>query len=96
MLIELLNNGGYGPECGDGFKNVTFPVTVKAEPYRYGENNEFTIESLAHVKSSELARIGYNGPMIEVLSFSQSDRSWRHSGPFGYWNHLKQSRDVGA
>lgn len=92
--ITLLHAKGYS---GVGFERVRFPVKVQAWPYRYGENGEFTMDSLMCVPNSELVRIGYDGPLIDGgLHFGDYNQSFRHVSPFDFWNALKASRDVGA
>lgn len=94
QTIELLHAKGYS---GVGFENVRFPVTVKAEPYRYGERGEFTMDSLMCVPNEELTRIGYTGPLIQGgLHFGDFNQSFRKVNPFHFWNALKASRDVGS
>lgn len=98
MQITLLNADNYIADGAGGFENVTFPVIVQADVYRYGPDNEYTIDTLAFVNDDELKRIGYTGPFIGKLAFGRSEpmRQWRETGPFEYWNHLKSSREVGA
>lgn len=99
QTIILLNANGYGRSYfPSGFESVRFPVRVQAEPYRFGQNNEHTLDTLMEVPNSELIRIGYTGPLLECgsLSFGQSYESWRKPQPFDHWNALKQSRDVGS
>lgn len=99
QTIILLNADAYGRGYGpSGFESVRFPVRVQAEPYRYGQNLEYTLDTLMEVPNSELARIGYTGPLLECghLSFGQFDHSWREPSPFDHWNALKASRDVGS
>lgn len=98
MQITLLSADNYIADGAGGFENVTFPVIVHGDLYRFGDNNEYSIDTLAVVKDDELKRIGYTGPFIGHLNFASSEpmRQWRETGPFEYWNHLKSSREVGA
>lgn len=98
MQITLLHADHYVDHNGRqlGFESVSFPVTVQAELYRFGDNNEYTIPGLAIVKDCELKRIGYSGPFVGKLSFGKHNSSWREEGPFEFWNRLKRSRPVGS
>lgn len=97
QTITLLHASKY-MNCGaGGFEKVRFPVRVQAEPYRYGKNLEFTMDSLMCVPNEELIRIGYTGPLIDGgLHFGDYDKSFRHVSAFAFWNALKASRDVGS
>lgn len=97
QTITLLHADHYMKIGGGGFEGVRFPVRVQAEPYRYGERGEFTMDSLMCVPNHELIRIGYTGPLLACgsLNFGTHDKSFRHNGPFDFWNALKASRNVG-
>lgn len=97
QTITLLHADHYMKNGGGGFEGVRFPVLVQAEPYRYGENGEFTMDTLMLVPNHELIRIGYTGPLLDCgsLNFGTHDKSFRTNGPFDFWNALKASRNVG-
>lgn len=99
QTITLLHADHYTaawPGASTGFEGVRFPVRVQAEPYRYGENGEFSMDTLMIVPNHELTRIGYTGPMLPGgLNFGRHNKSFRANGPFDFWNALKASRNVG-
>lgn len=100
QTITLLHANHYTaawPGANTGFEGVSFPVRVQAEPYRYGDRGEFTMDSLMAVSNDELTRVGYTGPLIKGgLVFGGHNKSFRLNGPFDFWNDLKASRPVGA
>jgi len=94
--IEILHDEYYrSTSFKSGFEAVQFPALVQAKPCTYGDNDEYVLEGAYHVPLSELVRIGYTGPALESLYFSEHLGSARKVNPFTYWNQLKASRPVG-